>query len=109
MSNSLETTEAALKTGMSAVMQSVGAASKTTQTIGIEMVDFAKQSFEDTVATAEKLTKAGSLGKAVEVQTAYVKGSYERSLAQAATLRDLYVALARDLAKPFAGLTSKVA
>ena len=109
MSNTLENTEVALKTGMDALMKSVGAASKTAQTIGIEMVDFTKQSFEDTVATAGKLSKAGSLGKAMEIQTAYVKGSYERSLTQAATLRDLYTTLAKDMAKPFQGLASKAA
>ncbi|WP_336487626.1 phasin family protein [Methylobacterium nigriterrae] len=105
MTQATEKTEAALKTGMDAVMKSFGAASKTAQTIGVEWVDFTKQSFEHTVATAEKLAKAGTLGKAMEIQAEYVKGSYERGLAQAATLRDLYAALAKDVAKPFEGLT----
>ncbi|GJE44328.1 phasin family protein [Methylobacterium soli] len=107
MSHTLETSGIALKTGMDALMKSVGAASKTAQTIGIEMVDFTKRSFEDSVATAEKLSKAGSPGKAFEIQTAYLKGSYERSLAQAATLRDLYLALAKDLAQPFQSFASQ--
>ncbi|MDR7038786.1 MULTISPECIES: phasin family protein [Methylobacterium] len=108
MTKSLEKTEAtfqkaeaAVKTGLDSVLAGMGAAAKTAQTIGIEWADYAKQSYEHSAATAEKLSKAGTVAKAVEIQTEYVKASFERGAAQAATLRDLYVALAKDLAKPF--------
>ncbi|GJE33426.1 phasin family protein [Methylobacterium oxalidis] len=96
--------ETALRTGMESMLASLGAASKTAQTIGIAWVDYTKQSFEHAAAAAEKIAKAGTLAKALEIQAEYAKGSYERGLAEAATLRDLYAAMAKDLAKPFESL-----
>ncbi|WP_162560600.1 phasin family protein [Methylobacterium durans] len=93
--------EAAMKTGVESLLAGISAASKTAQTIGIEWAGFAKESYEHSAATAEKLSKAGTFAKALEIQTEYLKGSFERGLAQAASLRDLHVALAKDLAKPF--------
>ncbi|MGU3540731.1 phasin family protein [Methylobacterium sp. A54F] len=104
MNPGIEKTEAAMKGGMDAVMKSVGATTKSAQTIAIEWADYAKVSYEQAAAAAEKLAKAKNPGQAFEIQTEYLKGAYERTMAQATTFRDLYVAMAKDAAAPFRGM-----
>jgi phasin family protein len=51
-------------------------------------------------AALKQLAAARSPKAAFEVQTAYLKGSTERLMAQAKVLQDLYAGLAGTLAKP---------
>ena len=52
---------------------------------------------------------AKSLEKAIEVQSDYVKSSYEGFVAEATKLGELYTALAKEAYKPFESQMSKVA
>ncbi|MCJ2111473.1 phasin family protein [Methylobacterium sp. E-025] len=97
------------KAGAAALSQSVGAAARTSQTIGIEWMDFLKQVSAEVTATTEKVVKAGSPAKAIEIQSAFVKTSGELWMARAATFRDLYATLAQDMAKPFTTLAGRSA
>ena len=65
------------KDNMDATMKSFGALSKSMQAIAVEMADYSKKVFEQGTAATEKLIGAKSLEKAVEVQSDYVKSSYE--------------------------------
>ena len=90
------------KAGAAALSRSVGAAARTSQTIGIEWMDYLKQVSSEVVATTEKVVKAGSPVKAMTIQGDFVKAAGELWMARAGTFRDLYATLATDMAGPFA-------
>ena len=50
---------------------------------------------------------AKSLDKAMEVQTDYLKSSYEDFVAEATKLSELYTDLAKESYKPFEGVIAK--
>lgn len=95
------------KDGMDAMLRSFGTLSKASQAIAVEATDFAKQSFELGTATLEKLAGVRSLDKAVEIQTEYMKTSYERAVAQSQKMAELYQNLAKEMAKPFEGMVAQ--
>ena len=97
------------KDNMDATMKSFGMFSKSMQAIAAEVADYSKKVFEQSTAATEKLIGAKSLDKAVEVQSDYVKTSYEGFVAEATKLGELYTALAKEAYKPFESQFSKVA
>ncbi|WP_134496697.1 phasin family protein [Microvirga pakistanensis] len=92
---------------MEAALKAASAFSSNAQAIAQETADFARKSFEHGSDTVEKLIGAQSLEKAIEVQTAYVKGAYESLVGQSGKMGALYTALATDTFKPFEGVVSK--
>ena len=96
------------KDNVDVAMKQFGTVSKGWQTIAAEFADYSKKSFEDGSAALEKLFGAKSLEKAIEVQSDYVKTSYEGFVAEATKLGELYTDLAKESYKPFEGLLSKV-
>jgi hypothetical protein len=92
---------------LEATIKAVGAFSTHAQTIASESAEFARKSFEQNSAAFEKLMGVQSLDKAIEVQTAYVKGAYDSLMGQSSRMGALYTALATDTFKPFEGLLSK--
>jgi len=95
------------KENMDVAMKSFGAVSKGVQAIAAEVADYSKKSFEDGTAALEKLFGAKTLEKAIEVQSDYVKSSYEGFVSEATKLGDLYAELAKETYKPFEGIISK--
>src|SRR5690242_223713 len=89
------------KDNMDATLKSFGAWSKSMQAIAVEIADYSKRSFEQGTAATEKLIGAKSLDKAFEVQSDYVKNSYEGFVAQATKLGELYADLAKEAYRPF--------
>ncbi|WP_375409625.1 phasin family protein [uncultured Methylobacterium sp.] len=85
--------------GMDMMLKSVGTLSKTAQTMGIEWADFAKQSISHGSSTMQALAKASTPQAAMEIQTAYLKGSYERLMAQAKVMTELYTGFATEIGK----------
>jgi phasin family protein len=96
------------KEGMDMAMSSFGAWSKSAQAIAAEIADYSKKSVEDSAAAWEKLLGAKTPEKAMEVQSAYLKSSYEDFVAEATKLGELYVDLAKEAYKPFEGAFSKM-
>jgi phasin family protein len=96
------------KDSMETAMNSFGAWSKTGQAIVTEMVDFSKKSVEGSAAHWEKLLGTKSLEKAMEVQTEYLKSSYEGFVAEATKLGELYVDFAKEAYKPFESAYAKM-
>jgi hypothetical protein len=94
------------KDNAEATMKSLGALSKGVQAIAVEMADYSKKAFEDGAAATEKLLGAKSIEKAVEVQSEYVKTTYEGLMAQTAKIGQLYSDLAREAYKPLEGYAS---
>lgn len=73
---------------------------KTFQTIAAEATDFSKTSIEANSAYLEKLLGAKSLESAIQIQSEYVKSNYERLVAQATKMRELYTSLGKEAFKP---------
>jgi hypothetical protein len=93
--------------GMDVVLKQLGAVSKGVQAIASEVADYSKEAFETTAAAAEKLFGAKSLEKAIEVQTDFVKTSYEGFVARSSKFGTLYADLAKETYKPFEGYFGK--
>jgi phasin family protein len=96
------------KDNVDVAMKQFGTVSKGWQAIASEFADYSKKSFADGSAALEKLFGAKSLEKAIEVQSEYVKTSYEGFVAEATKLGELYTDLAKESYKPFEGLLAKV-
>lgn len=92
---------------MEATVKALGAFSANAQTIATEVADYARKSFENSSAVAEKLVGASSFEKAMEVQTAFLKGAYDSLVSQSAKMGALYTALATETFKPYEGLIAK--
>jgi hypothetical protein len=92
---------------LDATVKALGAFSSNSQMIASETADFARKSFEQTSATVEKLIGVQTLDKALEIQTAFVKGAYDSLVSQATKMGALYSALATETMKPYEGLLSK--
>ncbi len=95
------------KDSMEMAMASLGAWTKNAQAIATEVADYSKKSFEDSAAAWEKLMGAKSVEKAMEVQSEYLKSSYEDFVAQSTKLGELYADLAKQAYKPFEGVMAK--
>ncbi len=92
---------------LDAVVKSLGAFTTNAQTIATEAAEYARKSLEQGSATVEKLLGAQSLDKAIEVQTDFLKTSYEGFVAQSTKLGELYTNLAKDAFRPYEGLVAK--
>ena len=95
--------------GMDVVLKQFGAVSKGAQAIATEVADYSKEAFETTAAATEKLFGAKTLEKAIEVQSDFVKSSYEGFVARSGKFSELYADLAKEAYKPFEGYFGKVA
>lgn len=95
------------KDTMDMAMASLGAWTKNAQAIATEFADYSKKSFEDSAAAWEKLMAAKSLEKAMEVQSEYLKSSYEDFIAESTKLSELCVDFAKEAYKPFEGILTK--
>jgi phasin family protein len=95
------------KDGMDMALASFGAWSKNAQAIATEVADYAKKSFEESTAAWEKVLAAKSPEKVMEVQSEYLKSSYEDFVAESAKLSELYADLAKEAYKPFESVMAK--
>jgi hypothetical protein len=95
------------KDNMDAAVKSLGAISKGAQTVAAEVADFAKRSFEQGTSTIEKLVGVRTLDKAIEIQTDYVRSSYESLVTQASKLGELYTNTAKEALAPIETLVAK--
>ena len=95
------------KDSMDMAMASLGAWTKNAQAIATEVADYSKKSFEDSAAAWEKLMGAKSVEKAMEVQSEYLKSSYEDFVAQSTKLGELYADFAKQAYKPFESVMAK--
>ncbi len=96
------------KDGLDTAMKSFGTLSKGMQAIAVEVADYSKKSYEDGTAALEKLMAVKSLDKAMEVQTEFMKSSYEGMVSQMSKLGEMYVDLAKDAYKPYETIFAKV-
>jgi hypothetical protein len=93
--------------GVDVALKQFGAMSKAAQAIASEVADYSKEAFEATAAATEKLFGAKSLEKAIEVQSDFLKTSYEGFVARSGKFGELYVDLAKETYKPLEGYFAK--
>ena len=94
------------KENVDAALKSFGAVSKGVQAIAVETADYAKKSFEQSTATLEKLVGAKTLEKAIEIQTDYVKTSYDGFVAQSTKVGEIAANVAKEAFKPYEGIVA---
>jgi hypothetical protein len=75
------------------------------QTIATAYGDYTKKSLEQTMSFFEKLTGVRSLDKAIEVQTAFARQTYETFVAQSQKICALHGELAKQMFRPMQGFT----
>jgi phasin family protein len=95
------------KDSMDMAMTSLGAWSKSAQAIAVEVADYSRKSVEGSTAAWEKLMGAKTMEKAMEVQSEFLKSSYEGFVAEATKLGGLYADFAKEAYKPFEGAMAK--
>jgi hypothetical protein len=95
------------KDSMETAMSSLGAWSKSAQAIVTEVTDYSKKTAEGSAAAWEKLLGAKSMDKVMEVQSEFLKASYQDFVAEATKLGALYADLAKEAYKPFEGALAK--
>lgn len=93
--------------GMHMALASFGAWTKNAQAIASEVAGYSKKSLERSTAVWEKLMGARNLETAMEVQSAYLKSSYEDFVAQSTRLGELYADFAKEAYKPFENATAE--
>ncbi|HEX3936045.1 MAG TPA: phasin family protein [Xanthobacteraceae bacterium] len=95
------------KDSMDSMMSLLGAWTKNAQAIAAEITDYSKKSVEDSAAAWERLLGAKTLEKAVEIQSDYLKSSYEDFVAEATKIGELYADFAKEAYKPFEGALAR--
>jgi hypothetical protein len=96
------------KGGIGMAVNSFGGCAKGTQAIAMEVLDYSKRAAESSAVAWEKLMAAKSLESALQVQSQYMKSSYEDFVAEATRLGELYVDLAKEAYTGFEGALASV-
>ena len=89
------------KEAADAMLKGYSEVAKGFQAIAAESAEFSKKSFQDAVSHVEALAGVKSIESALELQTSYVKSSYEAFVAEATKINEMYVGLAKTAYKPF--------
>jgi hypothetical protein len=107
MINNFEDLQKVSRDNIDLALVSVGAFGKGMQALASETVDYSKQSFEAGSAAFEKLLAAGSVEKAVEVQSEYVRAAYEGYVGQVTKVGTIVADMAKNAYKPYESLFAK--
>jgi hypothetical protein len=78
------------------VMKTFGAVAKGFQTAASEMIDYNKAAIERSAAFLQDLTRASSFGEALQIQTNYVKSSYDDFATEIGKLGGLWKEIALE-------------
>lgn len=100
MTTSFEDFQKLGRENVDAALKSFGSVSKGFQAIAVEVADYSKKTFEDNTALVEKMLGAKTIDKAIEVQSAFVKSSFETYLERVTKIGELYADLAKETYKP---------
>jgi hypothetical protein len=89
------------KDNMDAAMKSANAVSRALQAIAAEAADYSKKSIDAGTSAIEKLMGAGSIDKAVEVQSEYMRAAYEGYVGQVTRVGEIFSDMARNAYEPY--------
>jgi hypothetical protein len=97
------------KEALDAMVNTYEAAAKGFQTIATEAADYTKKSFENGVAHVESLTAVKSIEAALELQSSYLKTTYETFVAQMTKMGEIYSDLAKAAYKKIETVPAAIA
>ncbi|WP_117191373.1 phasin family protein [Rhizobium terrae] len=95
------------KEAMDGMLKSYSEMAKGFQAIATEASDYSKKSFQDMSSFMEALSGVRSIEAAYELQTNYIKSSYEAFVAEATKMSDMYADLAKTAYKPYEAPVAK--
>ena len=95
------------KDGMDAAMSSLGAVTRGIQSAVVEAAEYAKASFEQSGAAAQKLAGARTIDTAVEIQGEFLRSAYQGFVSQATKMGELASTTAKEAYAPVEGLVVK--
>ena len=98
---SFEDIQVAGKEGFEAFTASSTALTKGYQVVAQEVADFSKKSFEKSASVWQNAVAAKSFEKAIEVQQAFAKETFDATVAEFTKLGELYAAAAKSAFKPY--------
>ena len=107
MTNGFDEFQKLSKSSVDVALKSADAVGKGFQAIAAETADYAKKSFEASGTAFERLLGAQSLDKAVEVQSDFVRKSYEGYVGQVTKLGEIFTGMAKDAYKPYEATFAK--
>jgi hypothetical protein len=107
MMNNFEDLQKMGRDNMDLAMGGAGAFGKGMQALAAEAADYSKQSFEAGTAAFEKLLASGSLDKAVEVQSEFVRTAYEGYVAQMTKVGAIVADMAKSAYKPYESMFAR--
>ncbi|MGF0537981.1 phasin family protein [Agrobacterium sp. ES01] len=96
------------KEAMDTALKNYSEVAKGFQAIAGETSEYSKKSFQDMATFMESLAGVKSLEAAFELQTSYMKSSYESFVSEAAKVSEMYAGLAKTAYKPFEMPMAKV-
>jgi len=85
---------------MDVTVKSFGEVNKGMQSIAAEMSGYTKKNFEDGTAAMEQLMGVRSFEQALEIQSDFMRKSYDGAVAQATKVGEIYAGMSRDALKP---------
>ena len=97
----------AASTGLELSSRSISEFNKGLQDITDEMTDYSKRSLEDMVRAWQRLLDARPFGQLIEIQTRYVQRAYEAYASEASRFGEIYLGLARRVARPIEQVTRR--
>lgn len=89
------------KEAMDTALKGYSEVAKGFQAIAAEASEYSKKSFQDAVSHMETLAGAKSFETVFELQSSYMKSSYEGFVAQATKMNEMYADLAKTAYKPY--------
>ncbi|SSC67478.1 phasin family protein [Ciceribacter selenitireducens] len=95
------------KEAMDAMLKNYSEVAKGFQAITTEASEYSKKSFQDAASHMEALSGAKSIETALELQTNFLKSSYESFVAEATKMSEMYADLAKTVYKPFEAPVAK--
>ena len=108
MINAFEDVQKLSKDNVDVALRSAEAVSKGIQEIGAESTEFTKKSIEASASVFETLLTAKSLEKVLDVQSEFVRTSYEGYVGQAAKVGEICAEMAKNAYKPYESFLGKI-
>lgn len=95
------------KEAMDTMLKNYSEVTKGFQAIAAEATDYSKKSFQDLTSFMEAMTSVKSVEAAFELQTSFMKSSYESFVSEATKIGEMYADIAKIAYKPYEGAVGK--
>ncbi len=89
------------KEAIDAMLKNYAEVAKGYQAIAAEASEYSKKSFQDMASFMEQLSGVKSIESAFELQSSFVKSSYESFVSEATKMSEMYAELAKTAYKPY--------